>query len=62
MPDNPREYAAVLYERLHEADAGGWDWIAIERLPAARNGRRSAIDWSGPRPNRDRGSRSSGPR
>jgi L-threonylcarbamoyladenylate synthase len=33
MPDNPREYAAVLYERLHEADAGGWDWIAIEQPP-----------------------------
>jgi L-threonylcarbamoyladenylate synthase len=35
MPADPREYAAVLYERLHEADAQGWDWIAIE-LPPAR--------------------------
>jgi len=34
MPDNPREYAAVLYERLHQADSEGWDWIAIERPPA----------------------------
>jgi L-threonylcarbamoyladenylate synthase len=34
MPDNPREYAAVLYEKLHEADAGGWDWIAIEKPPS----------------------------
>jgi L-threonylcarbamoyladenylate synthase len=34
MPANPREYAAVLYERLHEADAQGWDWIAIEQPPA----------------------------
>jgi L-threonylcarbamoyladenylate synthase len=34
MPACPREYAAVLYERLHEADAGGWDWIAIEQPPA----------------------------
>ncbi len=33
MPSDPREYAAVLYERLHAADAGGWDWIAIERPP-----------------------------
>jgi L-threonylcarbamoyladenylate synthase len=33
MPEDPRAYAAVLYERLHEADAEGWDWIAIERLP-----------------------------
>jgi L-threonylcarbamoyladenylate synthase len=33
MPDNPREYATVLYERLHEADAQGWDWIAIEQPP-----------------------------
>jgi len=33
MPDNPREYAAVLYERLHQADSEGWDWIAIERPP-----------------------------
>ncbi len=33
MPADPREYAAVLYERLHEADAGGWDWIAIEQPP-----------------------------
>lgn len=34
MPANPREYAAVLYERLHEADAQGWDWIAIEQPPS----------------------------
>ncbi|MGD0132195.1 MAG: L-threonylcarbamoyladenylate synthase [Bryobacteraceae bacterium] len=33
LPDNPREYAAVLYERLHAADAQGWDWIAIEQPP-----------------------------
>src|SRR5271154_3415118 len=33
MPDDPRAYAAVLYERLHEADAEGWDWIAIEKPP-----------------------------
>ncbi len=33
LPNNPREYAAVLYERLHQADAQGWDWIAIEQPP-----------------------------
>jgi L-threonylcarbamoyladenylate synthase len=33
MPDDPRAYAAMLYERLHEADAQGWDWIAIEHPP-----------------------------
>jgi L-threonylcarbamoyladenylate synthase len=33
MPAEPREYAAVLYERLHAADAEGWDWIAIEQPP-----------------------------
>jgi len=33
MPTDSREYAAVLYERLHEADAQGWDWIAIEQPP-----------------------------
>jgi L-threonylcarbamoyladenylate synthase len=35
MPAEPREYAAVLYERLHAADAEGWDWIAIEQPPAS---------------------------
>jgi len=34
MPSDPRAYAAVLYERLHEADAQGLDWIAVERPPA----------------------------
>jgi L-threonylcarbamoyladenylate synthase len=33
MPENPREYAAVLYDKLHEADAQGWDWIVGERPP-----------------------------
>jgi L-threonylcarbamoyladenylate synthase len=33
MPAEPREYAAALYERLHEADAQGLDWIAIEQPP-----------------------------
>ena len=34
MPADPRAYAAVLYERLHEADSQGWDWIAIEQPPS----------------------------
>ena len=34
MPDNPREYAAALYDRLHEADSQGYDWIAIEEPPS----------------------------
>src|ERR1700733_8190547 len=34
MPDDPRAYASVLYERLHQADAEGWDWIAIAQPPA----------------------------
>lgn len=33
MPADPRQYAAVLYERLHQADLEGWDWIAVERPP-----------------------------
>lgn len=33
MPGNPRDYAAALYERLHQADSQGWDWIAIEQPP-----------------------------
>jgi L-threonylcarbamoyladenylate synthase len=33
MPADPDDYAAALYERLHEADAQGWDWIAIEQPP-----------------------------
>jgi L-threonylcarbamoyladenylate synthase len=36
MPDNPRDYAAVLYEKLHQADSEGWDWIALERPPAGQ--------------------------
>ena len=33
MPGDPRSYAAVLYETLHQADAEGWDWIAVEKPP-----------------------------
>ncbi|MDE3165297.1 MAG: threonylcarbamoyl-AMP synthase [Acidobacteriota bacterium] len=33
MPAEPREFASVLYERLHAADAEGWDWLAIALPP-----------------------------
>jgi L-threonylcarbamoyladenylate synthase len=33
MPADPRPFAAALYHRLHEADALGLDWIAVERPP-----------------------------
>jgi len=33
MPTDPRDYAAVFYERLHQADSEGWDWIAVEQPP-----------------------------
>jgi L-threonylcarbamoyladenylate synthase len=47
MPAESREYAAVLYERLHEADAQGWDWIAIEHPPGTE-------EWSAIRDRLDR--------
>jgi L-threonylcarbamoyladenylate synthase len=33
MPTDPREFAAVLYDRLHRADAEHYDWIAIPLPP-----------------------------
>ena len=33
MPSNPAEYAAFLYEKLHQADAAHRDWIAVDRPP-----------------------------
>jgi len=33
MPTDPGRYAAVLYERLHQADSENWDWIEIELPP-----------------------------
>ena len=33
MPGRPEEYAARLYEKLHELDGDGWDWIAVELPP-----------------------------
>jgi L-threonylcarbamoyladenylate synthase len=33
MPDSPADYAAALYHQLHEADAGNYDWIAVDLPP-----------------------------
>jgi L-threonylcarbamoyladenylate synthase len=33
MPHNSAEYAARLYADLHKADAEGWEWIALRKLP-----------------------------
>jgi L-threonylcarbamoyladenylate synthase len=33
MPLAPAEYAAALYDKLHEADAAGYDWIAVGAPP-----------------------------
>ncbi len=40
MPADPYTYAACLYETLHQLDAEGFDWIAVERPP-------SDILWAG---------------
>jgi L-threonylcarbamoyladenylate synthase len=33
MPKDPAAYARSLYQTLHDADAEGWDWIAVEQPP-----------------------------
>jgi L-threonylcarbamoyladenylate synthase len=33
MPSAAAEYAAALYDKLHGADAGGYDWIAVDAPP-----------------------------
>jgi L-threonylcarbamoyladenylate synthase len=33
LPGDAREAAAVLYDRLHQADKEGWDWIAVPMPP-----------------------------
>jgi L-threonylcarbamoyladenylate synthase len=33
MPFDAPEYAAALYDKLHEADAAGYDWIAVDIPP-----------------------------
>jgi L-threonylcarbamoyladenylate synthase len=33
MPHSAADYAAALYRELHEADAGNYDWIAVDLPP-----------------------------
>jgi len=33
MPASAEDYAARLYDELHRADEGGYDWIAVEAVP-----------------------------
>jgi L-threonylcarbamoyladenylate synthase len=33
MPPSAADYAAALYRQLHEADAGNYDWIAVDPPP-----------------------------
>jgi L-threonylcarbamoyladenylate synthase len=35
MPLDAAGYGAVLYDTLHRLDREGWEWIAVEELPAA---------------------------
>lgn len=42
MPNDARQYAAVLYDALHRLDAQGLDWIAVEEPP-------DKPEWSGVR-------------
>src|SRR5208282_3762580 len=35
MPQSPADYAAALYDILHQADAGNYNWIAVDIPPAA---------------------------
>jgi L-threonylcarbamoyladenylate synthase len=34
MPQTPAEYAAALYEVLHQVDAGNYEWIAVDLPPS----------------------------
>ena len=33
LPEDHRQFAAVLYAELHKADREGWQWIAVRRPP-----------------------------
>jgi L-threonylcarbamoyladenylate synthase len=33
MPSTAAEYAAALYNKLHQADAAGYEWIAVDLPP-----------------------------
>ncbi len=40
MPSDPADYAAKLYDTLHQLDHAGLDWIAVELPP-------ETAEWSG---------------
>jgi L-threonylcarbamoyladenylate synthase len=40
MPHSAADYAAALYQQLHEADAGNYDWIAVDLPP-------NTAEWEG---------------
>jgi L-threonylcarbamoyladenylate synthase len=40
MPSDAQTFAANLYAELHQADAEGWDWIAVEKPP-------NTSEWAG---------------
>jgi L-threonylcarbamoyladenylate synthase len=33
MPHSAADYAAALYQALHQADAGSYDWIGVDTPP-----------------------------
>jgi hypothetical protein len=41
MPSTAVEYAATLYDKLHQADAHGRDWIAVDLPPRRPTGKPS---------------------
>jgi L-threonylcarbamoyladenylate synthase len=42
MPSDAQEYAKQLYATLHALDSNGWDYIAVEPVPAS-------VEWAGVR-------------
>lgn len=42
MPASARDFAAVLYDALHDCDGEGWDYIAVESVP-------ETTEWAGVR-------------
>lgn len=50
MPDDAGPYGAILYGTLHQLDAEGWDYIAVEIPP-------DGVEWAGIRDRLQRASR-----
>ena len=42
------EYAAALYDALHQADTGDYTWIAVDLPPNAPNGKLSTTAFAAP--------------